>query len=209
MCSIDEYALMKNVIQQAPTTQKDFYALDIGSGKFDGLGSYIEKQTDLPKEITVHIIGIRDEKYLEDKIIETDRCKIYKLGTFKIEELFTHFKEQALDIENKVDLIISRWCFRHLVDPVGTFSQAYNLLRPKSGFLLTDGFLFLQENDNVKTVNFNEKMIQLFLDTTAPFLLRVFNSGHSLNHFILKRPDETPCQLPMNYLVLTKLHLIK
>ncbi len=203
MCSIDEYALMKKVIQQAPTTQKDFYALDVGSGKFqwvDGLGSYIEKQIDLPKDIKIHIIGIRGEKYLEDKIIETDRCKIYKLGTFKIEELFTSFKQQELDIENKVDLIVSRWCFRHLVDPVGTFSQAYNLLRPKSGFLLTDGFLFLQGNDNVETVDFNKKMTQLFLDTTAPFLLQFFNSGGSLNRFILKRPDETPCQLPMSYL---------
>lgn len=202
MCGVDEHSLMKKVIQQAPTTQKNFYALDIGAGNFqwvDGLGSYIEEQTDLPKDIKVHIIGIRGEKYLENKIAETDRCKTYKLGAFKIEELFTSFKEQDLDIENKVDLIVSRWCFRHLVDPVGTFSQAYNLLRPKSGFLFIDGFMFLHENDNLKT-NFNKKMTQLFLDTTAPFLQYPFNEGRSLNRFILKRPDETPCQLPMSYL---------
>ena len=91
------------MIQQAPTTQKGFYALDIGAGEFqwvDGLAAYIQKQTDLPKDIS--------EKYLENKIVEIDRCKTYKLGTFKIEELFTSFKQQDLDIENKVDLAISR-----------------------------------------------------------------------------------------------------
>ncbi len=34
ICSIDDYSLMKKVIQQAPTTQKAFYVLDIGAGEF-------------------------------------------------------------------------------------------------------------------------------------------------------------------------------
>ncbi len=202
MCGVHEYALMKKIIQQAPSSQKDFYALDIGAGNFQwskGLADFLDKQTDLPKDIKVHIIGIRGEKHLGQRIIETDRCKIYNLGAFKIEELFRKLKkEEGLpDLEGKIDLAVSRWTFRHLADPTGTFVQVFNLLRPKTGFLLMDGF-YLDVNDSINTDG-NINMTRLFLDTKAPFLTRFYGDTRSLNHFMLRRPDANPCQLPMNY----------
>ncbi|MES2345474.1 MAG: ankyrin repeat domain-containing protein [Chlamydiota bacterium] len=204
VCDIDEHTLMKTIIQQAPANQKNFYVLDIGAGNFawgNSLAEFIENQADFPQDSKVHIIGVRGESYFQDKIIETDRCIIYPLGAFKVEELFEEFKKRGLDLENKIDLAVSHFCFRHLVDPVGTFAQTYNLLRPETGFLCIDGFFFTHEEDNMDSDEFspNHRMTQLFLDTKASFLTRDFKCVRSLNQFVLQRPDTTPCQLPMEY----------
>jgi ankyrin repeat protein len=203
ICDINDYSLVKKIIQAAKGTRKEFYALDIGAGNYQwsqGLADFIDQQTDLPNDIKLHIIGVRGESYLGNRAIETARCKIYYLGAFKIEELFAEFKKQNLDIENKVDLAVSRWCFRHLADPVGTFQQTYNLLRPETGFFLLDGFFLLHEKEHMEDQDHNVQMTQLLLDTKAPFLTNFFDGTRSLNHFILQRPDTTPCQLPMSYL---------
>lgn len=200
MAGVDEYVLMKKIIQQAPSTQKTFTALDIGSGNSqwsEGLVKYLEKQTDLRQDIKVHIISLQGENNKNSKVVELGICKIHNLGTFKIEELSSQFKELGMDMENQVDLIVSRWCFRHLADPVGTFTQAYNLLRP-GGFILLDGFLFLNQNDDLNK-NGNIRMTQLFFDTKAPFLTLFYDCMRSLNHFILQKHDAEPCQLPMSY----------
>ncbi|MGC1877980.1 MAG: ankyrin repeat domain-containing protein [Rhabdochlamydiaceae bacterium] len=201
MCGVNEQALMKKMIQQHPD-RKNFYALDIGAGDFQwskGLANYIEKQTDLPKDIKVHIIGVRGERYLGNRVVGTERYKIYNLGAFKIEELFEEFKEGRLDLQNKVDLIVSHWCFRHFADPVGTFVQTYNLLRPKTGFLLLDGFFF-ETNTNLDEMDGNRRLTQLFLDIKTPFLTNYHQIMNSSNHFMVQRVESTPCQLPMSYL---------
>ncbi len=209
MCGVKERKMIKKMILEAYPAQKEFYVLDVGAGNFqwiNGLASYLNRKTDLPKDIKVHIIGIRGEKHTGEKIVEAGRCKIYFLGAFKIEELKEQFEEQGLDLNNKIDLAISRWCFRHLVDPVGTFAQTYNLLRPKAGFLLMDGFTFFHENQKLHEDRrddedaFNYNMAQLFLDTQAPFLTKYFYENYSLNHFILRKPDNAPCRLPMSYI---------
>lgn len=202
MCGIKEYELFKKIILQNPD-RKAFYALDIGCGNFQwcvGLSAFIETQNDLPKDITVHIFGVRGESYRGERVVETDRCKIYLLGAFKVEELFTEFKKQGFDLENNVDLTVTRWCFRHLVDPVGTLARTYNLLRPHTGLFLFDGFFFLLENTQMNGISGNRLMTQLILDTKASFLTKDHGDNKSLNHFILQRRDETPCQLPLSYL---------
>jgi SAM-dependent methyltransferase len=203
MCGVNEHALMKKIIQQAPTDRKDFYVLDIGAGNFQwskSMADFIDKQTDLPKDIKVHIIGVRGERYLGERVIETDRCKIYNLGAFKIEELVKQFEELGFDLENKIDFGGSQWCFRHLADPVGTAAQVHKLLR-KGGFFFVDGFFFLRNDETMESMeDGNIQMTQLFLDMKAPFLTRYSNILYSLNHFMLRKPDDSPCRLPMNYL---------
>ena len=47
LCGVDEYALMKRIILEAPKEQKEFYALDIGAGNFQwgkGLAEYLNQQ---------------------------------------------------------------------------------------------------------------------------------------------------------------------
>jgi hypothetical protein len=201
LCDVDEQALLKKIIQQAPAGQKEFYVLDIGAGNFEwseSMAANIEKQADLPPDIKVHILGIRGESYFGDRVVETDHCKIYYLGAFKVEELFEQFKRAGFDLENKIDLAVSQWCFRHLADPLGTAAQVYHLLRSKTGFFLVDGFFFLC-NDGRMTDG-NIQMTRLFLDMKAPFLTQYVDNGHSLNHFMLRKPDDSPCRLPMSYL---------
>ena len=195
-------SVVKQTILKAYPDRKVFNALHIGAYNFTwsmAISKYIEKQTDLPQDIKINIYGIRGEKHLGERIVQADRCTIYNLGAFKVEELFAKFKENGLDLENKVDLAISFSCFRRLNDPVGTLVQTYNLLRPKSGRLFIDGFYFLCNNETIESPNDNHRMTQLFLDMKAPFLTKKFDLMHILNLFMLKRPNDKPCHLPMSY----------
>ncbi len=203
ICGVDELKLLKKTILDAYPDRKEFYVLDIGAGNFQwgkAVAGFIEKQTDLPNDIKVHIVGIRGESYWGERVVETDRCKIYNFGAFKVEELFAKFKEKGLDLEKKVDIAISHWCFRHLNDGVGTLVQTFNLLSPKTGYFLVDGFFFLLNEGRMEDYDTNRLLTQLFLDTKAPFLTRSCNNMRSLDHFILRRPDENPCRLPMSYI---------
>lgn len=202
---IKEHKLMRKIIREAPPKCKDFYALDIGAGDYQwgrGLAKYLNAQKDILKDVTVHIIGIRGETNLDKAVTELGQCKLYEFGQFQIETLENEFQHRGLQLANKVDLVISRWCFRHLVDPVGTFIQAYDLLRPKTGHLLLDGFFFLHENEKMRdeSLDFNGRMTQLCLETHAPFLTRYHDSVRSLDHFIINKPDGRPCHLQKQYL---------
>ena len=198
VCGVDELALLKKMILERYPSQKEFYVLDVGAGNFQwsqSVADFIEKQTDLPKDIKVHIIGIRGESYFGRSIVETNRCKMYHLGAFKVEEVFSQFKEQGLDLENKLDIVISRWCIRHVNDGVGLIQQLFNLTRPKYGYLLFDGFFFLRNQETMRESNANGRLVQLLLDMKVPFLMQPYSDTNSLNRFILKRPDSTPCQI--------------
>jgi len=203
MCSIEEKQLMKKKILDSYPAQKEFYALDIGAGNFqwvESLAEYLDEQTDLPKDIKIHIIGVRGEQNLNTQITDTPRCRIYELGSFKIEEMATEFEKRGLDhLKNKIDMASSRWCLRHLADPVGTFAQIVNFLRPQSGHFMFDGFLFLYQDQNQKDAPYNRNMVQLLLDAKVSFLMMAFSSGRSLNHFVIKKKEDVPCQLPMSY----------
>lgn len=202
--NIKEHKLMRTLILGAPRC-KDFYALDIGAGNYQwgrGLAKYLNKKKDIPKDVTIHIIGIRGETNLDKAVTELGQCKLYEFGKFQVETLRDEFQKRGLQLANKVDLVVSSWCFRHLVDPVGTFTQTYDLLRPKTGHLLIDGFFFLHENEKMddKSVNFNARMTQLCLETQAPFLTHRHNCNRSLDHFIVNKPDDRPCHLNKQYL---------
>lgn len=201
---IKEHKLMRKLIREAPEC-KDFYALDIGAGNYQWgreLAEYLNAKKDIPEDATIHIIGIRGETNLDKAVTELGQCKLYEFGQFQIEMLMDEFQVRGLQLANKVDLVVSRWCFRHLVDPVGTFTQAYDLLRPKAGHLLLDGFFFLHENEKMhdESLDFNERMIRLCLETRAPFLTRYYDYTRSLDHFILRKPDDHPCRLHKQYL---------
>ena len=205
LCGVKDHELMKRLILEAPADQKDFYALDIGAGNFQwgtALAEYLNKQTDLPPDIRIHIIGIRGERYVGNPAEENGRCKIYRLGGFKAEELESEFKKVGLDLTNKIDLAVSHWCIRHLADPLGTvFTEVYPLLRPRTGMFLLDGFFFLYENQSMgeHISGSEQRLTRLFLDTHAPFITQYNNNSHSMNHYMLKRPDDTPLQLRMGY----------
>lgn len=206
MCGVDEHKLIKKMIQEAPPTQKEFYVLEIGAGNFEwenGIASYINQQTDLPSDIKVHVIGVRGETNLAAPIREVGKCRVYNFGAFKCEELQGELEKLGLFLENKIDFIVSRWALRHFVDPVGAFSQAFHLLKAK-GFMALDGFFFLHQNEGferyLNSALPQRRFVQLLIDTRAPFLVNFFNGARSLDRFILQKPVEGPCPLPMSYM---------
>jgi|GEM_PF-4956207 len=201
LAGVDEHALVKALIKEAPDRKK-FYVLDIGAGDFSfgkGLVAAINRDESIAKDVEVHIIGVRGEPNLLNEVSKAhkqDKCYIYELGSFQIENLLEEFTKQGLELDGNVDLIVSRWTFRHLVDPVGTFLQTYSLLRPGSGLLLMDGFFYNLGNDNSDAC---QKMYRLLINTKVPFLLRKYDLGNSLDQFILKRTDAVSLSLPLMY----------
>jgi len=200
LCGINEIKLIRKIIQEAPTSQKKFWIMDIGAGDFQwtlNVAERLGKATDLPDDITIHLVGLRGERDLEEHTIKLGRCQRYNLGGIKIEELSSELSER-FDLINKVDLIVSRWTFRHLTDPTGTFIQAFNLLRPGSGMMALDGFFSIIRL-NQDEYEDNRAMMRIIMDTHALFLSRCYTAGRSMNHFLIKRVDDTPCALPLRY----------
>ncbi|MBS0290172.1 MAG: ankyrin repeat domain-containing protein [Proteobacteria bacterium] len=214
-CGIKQHELVKSIIKNNPE-KKEFYVLDIGAGNFqfgNALAEFLNSASDLPKDVKVNIISIRGESNLNPEVKELGICKVFELGAFKIENLIEEFTARDFDLNKKLDLIVSNWCFRHLVDPVGTFLQAYSLLRPGSGLLNMDGFLYTRgckgklTDDSLFSREFHQfehNMFSLLLDTKAPFLICEVDGNWSLSQFLLKRPNESECQLPLSYKTLNK-----
>lgn len=197
IAEIKERKLMKRLIQEAPAECKNFYVLDIGAGDYQwgrALANYLNAKKSIPKDVTIHIIGIRGEENLEKVVTELGQCKLYEFGQFQIENLSDEFQKKGLQLTNKVDLVVSRYTFRHLVDPVGTFTQTYDLLRPKTGHLLIDRFHFLQENKKTHELDMKES-IDLLGGTKIPFVAKDYSIS-----FVINKPDDRPCHLHKQYL---------
>jgi hypothetical protein len=198
LLDVNEAQLIKRLIQQAPATQKDFYFLDLGAGGFqwgDHLAEFLNAQTDLPKDITFHIINARGESYEGEAITTSGACKIHKLGAFKVEDLESELRKYGFSTRC-LDFVISRLCMLHLVDPVGTFEQVYNQLRPKTGHLLSDAFTIrIGKDDDRAGYNGQERdrLLALLRDTRAPFLI------HDSSDYILRRPDDAPARISFRY----------
>lgn len=210
LAGCDEYKLITSLVKKNPH-RKEFYVLDIGAGKFGfgrGLAKYLNNNADIPDDCTIHIIGIRGEKNPHPALRRDGKCILHELGGFQIENLISDFLAHGMNLDKQIDVIVSNWCFRHLVDPLGTFLQAYSLLRPKSGLLLMDGFFYdrgidsPEQWENDPTIN----MLLLLLESNAPFLIRPYNSGRCIDQFILRRPDHQECHIPLTYNSIKPLH---
>lgn len=194
---LDDTKMIARTIEHAPATQKEFVFLDIGAGNFQWIDHMVKvvNTLSLDPKIQVHFIGVRGERYLGESFFEIGICKIHKLGGVKIEELSRQF--ETLGLPDKIDIIVSRWTFRHLVDPVGTFQQAYNLLRP-GGLIALDGFCFNYTPRWLGDECWDRRVVQLLLDMRVSFLFRHFDYKNSASHFIIERTKHK-CSIPMKY----------
>ncbi len=207
MCGINEHQWLTAFIQQH-NFRNDFYVLDVGAGDFSfgrAVANTINQHiTDgkLRENISVTIISLCGEQNPDQEEIQDGNCRLLNLGAFKIENLFEELQIRNLDVENKVDLIVSRWTFCHLIDPVGTFAQALSLLRPVTGLLCMDEFYFLYNDQPYDDQN----IIQLLFDANIPFIMKEKNylEMNEMHQFALKRKnaDCFPLQLEYNSLKL-------
>ena len=208
MLAVDEHALLIKLIQEAPSSRKEFHVLDIGAGNFGwakGMADFVDQRTDLPEGITVHIYGIRGERAPEFTVLKGRRSVLHGLGEFPVEDLGLEFKRRGLDLAGQLDLIISRWTFAHLTDPVGTFVQAYNLLRPGTGVLIMDSFRLLYESHPTRSgktgpLGYARQMVDFLGQVQAPLLVRDTGEGVANYQFMVKRSGEAPASIPMDYL---------
>jgi SAM-dependent methyltransferase len=222
LCGIDEHRLIKSLIKKYPHS-KDFYVLDIGAGNFQfahALAASLKADPSIPMDVKIHIISIRGEPHLQSNPIIVGNCILYNLGQFKIENLLDELNRLHFNVEGKIDLIVSRYCFNHLVDPLGTFIQAYNLLRPNEGLFLLTGFFHSRKSHKQVEYHFeydknegkgkiiegstsasNEYKASLYLllrDLNIPFLIQPDVDQNPLEHMILQKTQQS-CQIPLRY----------
>ncbi len=203
LCYVDQHNWFLDFLHRSEQ-QKQFVALDIGAGDFsfgNTLAAGINADSRLRNDISVTIISLRGEANPEAEYVLVGKCELLNLGAFKIEELFEEFKNRRIDIENGVDLIVSSWTFRHLVDPTGTFLQTLRLLRPETGRLFMDGFFFLFEDQKCEGDAYgNINMILLLIACKVEFVIDNCDAKKSLNNFCIKRTNSDPIHIPLEYI---------
>jgi len=196
MLRLNECSVLQKIIKKAPIEQKDFYIVDLGAGNFavaKRIAKFIKDNPNLLRpDQKVHIISVRGEENNDTQVLDEGSVIRHNLGKFKIENLSEVFQKLGLPLENNVDLVLSSWTFRHLVDPVGALAQTYNLLK-QNGLLLSDGFFALNEsNEELSVPDANNNLKQILTKLNAPVFLRHIPDDNTLTQFALKRPNLTP-----------------
>ncbi len=110
----------------------------------------------------------------------------------KIENIAEAFPELA----NKVDLIVSSYTLRHLVDPFGTLKQLYHLLSPTCGILISDGFTFFV-NDSPACQMLSDGNLNILAMSNAETLFG--NNEDYVSSFLLMKTNVNELELPIEY----------
>ncbi len=216
ICNVDEHTWFVTLIKKECSQRNNFYAMEIGAGNFSwskALANTINQDTSLPENITVTILSLRGEQNPDQESIQDGKCHLLNLGAIKIEDLVDTLTHKSYWFQERVDLIISRWTFCHLIDPVGTLDQAFRYLRAETGLLLMDGFFFLYNNQNYEEISHNTKqqrdgngddwnlnIVQLFLASRIQFIMKPqLWKEAELHQFALKRKNNQFPNFPLEY----------
>ncbi len=198
MLNIDEHLLIKKMILDMPG--KLITIMDLGAGNFQfgsGIVNYIESLKNFPNGSHVRIISLRGEKYTGNEIERTKRCTHYKFGTFKLEDLIEELKKRGLAFaigqDATINFIHSRWTLTHLADGIGTHMQAYNIMKPDTGYFMFEGLKFARyindekvRNENMKDIRSN--MVSFLDELGADYLMEHDTSSHNFDNFIARKP---------------------
>jgi len=208
ICAIDEHQLIFKIINNAPPEQKDFYVMDIGAGNFQwgqALMHFINDEKTkklLPEDFTLHIINLRGEGYQGEKIVQEGNCRFYSLGAFKVEDLAAELEKEGIPSKNHMDLIVSSWTFKHLIDPAETLVEAYESLRPHRGYFLLDGFR-LEVDTAPKTGLMCDRsnIARLLKDLNAEFITRESypHTDFSYSEYAIKKLTDASSIVPFGY----------
>lgn len=197
---IDDGKLLLNIIQNSK--EKEVCILDIGAGNFTwakSMSIFLNKNLDKLADKTIHFVSLSGESYSGETLIQDQVCFLHNRGSFCIEDLITSFsKDEVLKrfAEQKFNLIVSRYTFIHIADPVGTFLRSYNCLK-QGGYICMDGFQVLYD-DRKKVTHLHENMVQLLEDTGEPYLVKNWGDNRGLYQFLLKKTKDD-LKLPMVY----------
>lgn len=203
---IEEEVLVKKLISSG---KKDIYIMDVGCGKGDW-GRNIKRilNTQYKRSKTrFHIFSVTGGKECKEEITTTGNVTLYQLNQVKIENIDEELVRRGFDLNNKVDIIVSNWALRHLVDPFGTVGRLYGLLNPAGGKLSSNGFLYKLDTANqmLRTGRYKKTEVcpndypQILANSNAITLFRHHNVGRSVDQFMLERNSEKPLNLPLQY----------
>jgi len=208
IAGFDTFKLLKNQIESSPD-QLTFNLLDIGTGDGEAirvLSQKINEDKTIPKNLTFNLIGVRVESKLYTEHQEREeigQCVIFDYSGFNAEFLIQELNARH-HLDQKFDIVMSRWCMRHLVDPMGTFDQAYEITREDTGLLLMDGFWFQIDGQAPVTDSPGQYSIQmsslelLTKNAGAKLLHHPYNESRSFDQFIIQKGN-LPLELPFEY----------
>lgn len=200
LLDLDEDKILKNLAYES-RGKKDIYIIDVGcAGGNWGRRMMNALQGEVYKKSgkRFHIFSVTGGKECEDIVQKKEHVTLYQFNQFKIENLDEEFSRRGFDLRDKVDLIVSSWTLRHLVDPFGTLKQMYNLLTPSQGKLMSNGFLFMF-NDSTKVESFPLSNENILVHSNATILFKDLRSGRDVGQFLLVRNDENELKIPLEY----------
>ncbi len=203
----DDIMIEKIILEGLKNDQKEFAFMEIGAGNFQwgrSITEFINKNPLFQKEeINVTIYSLRGEKNENDEVVSDGICKRYEYGNFKIENLNDQLTEKGHSLINKIDLIVSSWCFRHLADPTGTLMQAYAQLRPNTGVIFVDGFFLAlgdQSLEDILSLNTPTLNMQQLLDNfDTPFAGKTDRDGRRIDCFFIQKKSSDIPNLDIEY----------
>ena len=146
----------------------------------------------------VHIFSVTGGKECEREVERCGNITHCRLNQFKIENIDEEFEKRGFALKGQVDLIVSSWTLRHLVDPLGTLSRMYSLLSPSQGMLIADGFFVAFDSSN-EVLSFPQECWNIFVANGVGQLFRKNEPKGDLGQFLLMRSDDQELAIPLEY----------
>lgn len=192
--SFEHNMYLKDLCRQAAPNSTVNY-LDYGAGTYKGgaeLVRYFLKDKALidimmQKNIKLVITGLGGEKYSKENVKEHASGIITekRYGSVSLENLEDELKR--LNIDEKFDVIFSRWTLIHFIDPLGSYQQLLDALK-LNGIMAYSGFYMSLDGRDIMS---NQRIMFRDLISVAThageFLLKL-QDGDTLNFdFIIRK----------------------
>lgn len=196
--------LVKAILESAPKEQKDFYIVDIGAGYggFNNGAAKTIKKMHLADDIHVHLIGLTAQDHVPyTKEVESLNITKYLFSNFNAENFsakLSQLHDAGVDIQNKIDLVVSNFTFTHIIDPIGTLIQVHDNLRENTGMILLDYFSINGQLESGETTSL--AIHEMLAMTNAQFVTAKVPFGdYKLRYVLIRRVGDTRLHIPFSY----------
>jgi len=204
LLGLEDDKMLRNLAFENPD-KKDIYIIDVGCSRGDwgenALWILWKDEACKKSGKRYHIFSLTGGKECDEIILRREHVTLYQFNQFKIENIDEELSKRGFNLKNNVDLIVSRWTLRHLVDPFGTLKRMYGLLTPAQGKLMSNGFLFMfNGSDAIRSFPEDHPNILSHTNTVLFDDNRYGRDiGHFILHFLLVRNDINDLRIPLAY----------
>lgn len=201
LLDLDEDKMLHNLAFEN-LNKKDVYIIDVGCSRGNwgnhAMNILLEDEACKKSGKSFHIFSLTGGKECEEIILQEKHVTLYQFNQFKIENIDEELSKRGFNLKDNVDIIVSRWTLRHLVDPFGTLKRMYGLLTPAQGKLMSNGFLFMF-NDSDEIQAFPYIYNANILSTNNSILFKDDTAGRDVGHFLLMRSNKNELRIPLTY----------